>query len=462
MESLNLYFSRLNIYCSEVILKKFLALLLSFIFLLPVVGLFPAAAIDEDSASYLNFTDELTLYASSCYLVSLDTGRVVYEYNANERVAPASTTKIMSAALALSLTDDPSTTIVTLPEDLWAEFNGIDISHAGLSGNEELTMEQLVHCMLLQSANEAASGVASYFGRESFIEMMNQKAKSLGCTNTNFTNPHGLYDPNHYTSAKDLYLITKWALTVPGFYEIVQKSRYEIPETNKNYEKMLVTSLQMQDSSKRYYTSYIKGVKTGTLDESGRCLVSTAEKNNMRFCLVLLGCPLENNNVFWEDGSSVYSETRIIYDWMFANSSIKEVVTKEIIVTQIPVNYSSKKDNLVLYSGGSLSALLNRNNKVAPKLTYDLDIPESIDAPIEKGQKIGTAKVYADDIYIGDISLVSFEDVDFNWFLFAMAKAWSALTSRISLIIIGSVIALFLLYFLYLLLIVRGAKKRNR
>ncbi|MCL1830825.1 MAG: D-alanyl-D-alanine carboxypeptidase [Oscillospiraceae bacterium] len=442
-------------------MKKLSALLIAFV----VVCLFfcphTIRGLDVSTASDLNFSDQLTLNAKSTYLVNLDTGRVIYEHNANERLSPASTTKIMTAALALSMVDNPKTTIVTLPDDLWVEFDGIDISHAGLLSNEQLTMEQLVHCMLLQSANEAASGVASFFGREEFIDLMNQKAASLGCINTHFVNPHGLFDPDHYISAKDLFLISEWALSVPGFSEIIEKVQYDIPETNRNYDKTIVTSIYMQDPTSRYYTSYLKGIKTGTLEQSGRCLVSTAQKNNMRFCLVLLGCPLEPSNIVWEDGNSVFTETRIIYDWVFNNAVLSEVISKDTIVTQIAVNYSPKKDALVLYSGDSLSSILRKNSEVKPEIRYELDLPEDIDAPITKGQKIGSAKVFSDDIYIGDISLVSLEEVEFSWLLMAIAKVGIALKSKVAVIIYLSVISIACLYFLYLFVIVRGAKKRH-
>ncbi|MBR5045618.1 MAG: D-alanyl-D-alanine carboxypeptidase, partial [Oscillospiraceae bacterium] len=141
--------------------------------------------------------------AEAAYVVNEDTGRVVYQKNADKKMYPASTTKIMSAALAMSMCDDLEGTMVTVPYDIWVEFEGIDISNAGIHGGEIMSLGDLVHCMLIQSANEAASAVASYFGRDEFIEAMNRKARELGCTGTHFVNPHGLYDDDHYTTARD-------------------------------------------------------------------------------------------------------------------------------------------------------------------------------------------------------------------------------------------------------------------
>ena len=459
-------------------MKKVFVFFLTLILLLPAWFIVDAESDDQtaddsistgaaeiSSASDLDFTKELKLFAASTYLVNLDTGRVIYQNNQSARTSPASTTKIMSAALALSLCDDPAATMVTLPEDLWAEFAGIDISHAGLLGGEVLSIEQLVHCMLLQSANEAASGVAAYFGREIFIDMMNQKAQSLGCNNTRFTNPHGLYDANHYTTAEDLFKITRWAISVPGFYEIASKTRYEIPETNKNEEKIIVTSILMQDINSGYYTSYIKGIKTGTLEESGRCLVSTAQKNDMTFCLVLLGCPLENTDVFWSDGRSVFNETRIIYDWLFSNAAIKNIINPDTVITEIKLKYSGMRDSIVLYPCGELSAVIRKNSDVAPVVRYDVEIPESVEAPVSAGQVIGSAKVYADNIFAGEVELISREDVEFSWFVMMMDKVKIILTSKPAIIIytvIGFVVAFYVYYIMVLVYRAHRRGKKNR
>jgi len=445
-----------------------LALLLSNLLFLTFPAFAEEAGPDDgdshlpSSASDLDFSHELQLYAASTYLVNLDTGRVIYQRNASTRVAPASTTKIMTAALALSLCEDPSNTTVTLPDDIWAEFSGIDISHAGLSGGEELTLEQLVHCMLLQSANEAASGVADFYGGQLFIDRMNKKAESLGCKNTHFVNPHGLYDPNHYTTAEDIYRITEWALSVPGFYEAACKARYDIPETNKNYEKTLATSILLQDTSSAYYTPYIRGIKTGTLDQSGRCLVSTAEKNDMTFCLVLMGCPMENTAVFWPDGRSVFNETRIIYDWLFANTMLRNVVNPDTVTAEIELRYAPRKDSIVLYPLGELTAVIRKNSGADPVIHYEIDIPDFIEAPVSAGQEIGFAKVYADDIFLGEVMLVSREDAEFSWFIMAMDKMTGMLTSRAAYIIYAIVIAAALLYSYYILVLVRRSQHRGK
>ncbi|MBR2807270.1 MAG: D-alanyl-D-alanine carboxypeptidase [Oscillospiraceae bacterium] len=405
-------------------------------------------------------------YSNAVYLVNMDTGRVVYEKNADAKVYPASTTKIMSAAVALQLCHerglDPKTTMVTVPDDIWDEFTGINISSVPLARGEILSMESLIYCMLLPSANEAASTVAAYFGRDYFIGLMNMKAQMLGCTGTHFTNPHGLYDPDHYTTAKDMYKIATWAIGVPGFYEIAQEYVYEIPETNKNYERSVVTTIYMQNPYTDYYTPYIKGIKTGTIDESGRCLVSTAEKNGMRFMLVLMGAPLETTSLIWEDSNSVFNETRQFYDLAFSGTKIVELLGDYTPVTEIPLKYGKGKDSLILYAEDNIQGLVDVDSDEDPVITYECELPETLNAPVESGQIIGKATVFADGYEVGKIDLVARETVEFSPFSRVMGFITDVITSVPAMIIFGLLFLFAILYVYYMLVLVKKQQHRKK
>ena len=433
-----------------------------FLILTVMVSMFCSPAFASASDIDLGYSS----YSNAVYLVNMDTGRVVYSKNATARVSPASTTKIMSAAVALQLCHerglDPKTTMVTVPEDVWDEFIGIDISAVPLSGGEVLSMESLIYCMLLPSANEAASTVAAYFGRENFIALMNMKAQMLGCTGTHFTNPHGLYDPDHYTTAEDMYKITKWAIGVEGFYEIAQEYVYDIPETNKHYEKSVVTTNYMQNPYTNYYTSYIKGIKTGTLEEAGRCLVSTAEKNGLHFMLIILGAPLEYTSLVWDDSNSVFNETRYFYDLAFANTKVVELLDDYTPVTEVGVKYGSGKDSVILYAGEKISALVNSHSDEDPVITYECNIPEGITAPIEEGQIIGSATVFADGYELGTIDLVARESIGFSPFSRFMGLITEIITSLPAMIIFGVLFVFALLYMYYMLVLVKKAQAKKQ
>ena len=435
------------------ILKKIIITMLAAAML---VGLTPTAlAVD--------YGFDIDTACNAVLLMSLDTGEIIYEKNADERVHPASCTKIMSAALAMEMCTDLKGTIVTVPDNVWDEFDGINISTAGLARGEELSMYDCICAMMLQSGNEAASTVRDYYGGQDFIDKMNAKAAELGCTNTHFTNPHGVFSDDHYTTARDLAKITLWALDVPEFYEISQMARYDKAATNKNDAVTLVTTVLMQDPTSYYYTSYIKGVKTGTTDEAGRCLVSTAEKNGMRFLLVALGGPFDSDTRVWsQGGNSAFTDTRLIYDWAFANLSLDNVVDTNSAVAEVELKYASGKDALLVYPDSAVYTILSRSYDGEGEITYEAELPESIKAPIESGQQIGTAKVLLDGREVGSVGLISRESVPLSRFVMVMDAMTAAFKSTPAKIIYVILALLAACYIWYAVVVVRNSNKKKK
>ena len=169
-------------------------------------------------------------------LVNLDTEAVVYEKNADLRLEPASTTKIMTYIIAAEHISDLEGTMITAKKEVLDRLDGTGSSTMGLQDDETLSAMDLLHGLMIRSGNDASLVLADYVCNgdiNQFVEMMNQKAQELGCQDTHFTNPHGLHDENHYTTARDLYLITKYAMTLPNFMEISSKVSYVLPATNK-------------------------------------------------------------------------------------------------------------------------------------------------------------------------------------------------------------------------------------
>ncbi|HAB00893.1 MAG TPA: D-alanyl-D-alanine carboxypeptidase, partial [Ruminococcaceae bacterium] len=199
--------------------KKIFAVVLCLIVLTSAIV--PAYAVSPD----------FDVPAKFIYLVNTDTDTVVYEKNAEERAIPASLTKIMTAIIALQKTQNLDAMDIKAPGYIYNEFYGIGVSNAEIARGEVFTMRELLYALMLNSACEAASIIADYVGGgsiPSFVEMMNEKAKEIGALNTNFVNAHGLYDENQYTTAHDMYLITKYALEQPGFLEIANTKNYTI------------------------------------------------------------------------------------------------------------------------------------------------------------------------------------------------------------------------------------------
>ena len=237
--------------------KRFLIKLILLIFLINIFA----------STSFAT-TDEITTYSPHCILMEVKTGKIIYEKDAYTLVPPASTTKIMTAILTLEhceLTDTATVSheaIFTVP---------VGYSHANLVEGEELTIDQLLHVLLIPSANDAANVLAEHIAGsiESFTTMMNTKALEIGCKNTNFVNANGIQADNHYSTAYDLALIGRYAMQNDFFREIVAKTRYTLPATNKYSEsdRIFNTTNELlkedhRDSADNYYYEYANGIKT--------------------------------------------------------------------------------------------------------------------------------------------------------------------------------------------------------
>lgn len=420
----------------------------------------PAAALDFVPIDY-GFDEYVS--ANAAMLVNLDTDTIIYEKNADTRIHPASTTKIMSIALGLELCNDLEGTIVTIPNDVWVEFQGLDVSHAGLKAGEEITMKDLLYCMMLQSANEASVALADYYGRDEFLRKMNQKAAELGCQDTHFNNPHGAFVADHYTTARDMLIITQWALTVPGFFEMSQLSRYYKAPTNLNDGVTLVSTNYMQDPGSRYYTPYIKGIKTGTLGSTaGRCLVSAAEKDGVTYLCLVFGSPMEPDNRIWEDGNSSFTDTRVLCDWAFANLDLVNVVDGSTVAADIKIRFASDRDTLLLYPDGELYAIAPKDSEEPLTVHYEYDLPENIKAPVQAGDVIGTAEVYYGGQYVGQVNLVSRENVSRSAFMMFIDTLGDILTSTVAKIIYIVLLLFVLLYLYYMLVAVPRAQKKKK
>ncbi|MDF2567049.1 MAG: D-alanyl-D-alanine carboxypeptidase, partial [Oscillospiraceae bacterium] len=278
--------------------------------------------------AYAAFTPTHPVNSQAAYMVNTDTGTVIYEKNADKRMYPASLTKIMTAIIAMEQTKDLDKTVVTAPSYIFDELYGQNASNADIRQGEKVTMRDLLYACILPSACEAGSIIADYIGKGSipdFTAMMNEKAKELGATGTNFVNAHGLFDASQYTTAKDMYLITKYAMSVPGFLEIAGTYKHTMKATNKHSEKRNIyhTNLLLKNNGTNpYYYPYAKGIKTGTLDESGRNLISIASKDGYNYLLVTLGAPMSDPS-----GKILcYNDAINLYEWAFSRFKVKAIL----------------------------------------------------------------------------------------------------------------------------------------
>lgn len=246
----------------------------------------------------------------SAIVMDASTGQVIYEKDAYSKQYPASTTKIMTALIALEK-GNMSDTLVMSENAIW----GIDrdSSNIGLDVGEEISMKDGLYAILMSSANEVCVGAAEHISgtTDAFVALMNQKAKELGCTNTNFVNVNGLHDDNHYTCAYDLALMARSALGNPSFREMSACTYYEVPPTNLISDtRYLWQNNELICNTSDYYYSYCTGGKTGYTDQAGGTLVSWATYNDMELICVVMNTQPKDN---------IFTDSIKLYNYMFYN-----------------------------------------------------------------------------------------------------------------------------------------------
>ena len=391
------------------------------------------------SASAFDYGCNVDTVSGSVYLENLDTGAVILDKYANKKMYPASTTKIMTYIITTENVQDLENTKVAISADALA---GLDPESTvmGLSEHvgEEVSIKDLLYGMMLPSGNDAALVLANYVGNgiSGFVELMNKKAAELGCENTHFVNPHGLHDTNHYTTALDMAKIAKCAMKQPMFMEITSTVNY----TPAGFTNPLHNTNYMLDENYHrgeYYYPNVRGIKTGYTDEAGKCLVTTAEKDGFSYLCVAMGAAYS----FADDINYAMKDTANLYDWVFQNLAQQVVYGPADTVKSIPVEYASKGQELALIPEREVLALLP-NNYDKSLLKTIVSSEESVQAPVTKGQVLGTVHVAYDDLELGDINIIASEDIERDTFSYITAKTGEFLKNNFIWIIIGAVVLL--------------------
>lgn len=335
----------------------------------------------------------------SVYLFDLDTGKVILEQNADTPRYIASLTKMMTALLLLESGADLDAE-VTIPTSLTQEFKDIQIANGagiGLKIGETLRRIDLLYGLLLPSANDAASVIASDLSGENipqFVAQMNARAAELGCTATNFTCPHGLYDYGNVSTARDLAQIAAACYANPSYMEVALNTSYTLPATNLHSEERTIgTTNFMQNPDYEYYRPYIRGMKTGFTTLAGRCFVTFAEQDGHTYGLVVLGSTKED----------IYRECAELLDWVFASFDDRLLVDTETPLKNVPLSKCRSAEAVTLYASSAVYGYGHAQDGIT--LTYEL--PESVRATVKEGQVIGTATVYLDGYEAGTVELVT-------------------------------------------------------
>ncbi|MBP3939622.1 MAG: D-alanyl-D-alanine carboxypeptidase [Clostridia bacterium] len=366
-------------------------------------------------------TDDVKLNCKVNLLISLDDNSVIIERNANMKVAPASLTKIMTALVVLQKEPDLNRKM-TVSEEAIKSIAGTGSSTSGLKSGEEMTVYDMLCCLLIPSGNDAANALAIEYGGSiaGFVKMMNDTAKALGCKNTNFENAHGLDSPNHLTTANDLVIITKAALKYPAFETISGSYIYDLPETNMHKARRIVTSNDLINPYRNAYNKSVKGIKTGTTNNAGRCLVSYASRDGYNYLAVVMGgASVDTDGDGTNDLNQAFEDTNIMYNWAFKNLKYEIVTRQGQFVCSVPLNNCSSSDSAKLVAANEVLALVPQGNDSESVSFRPLDLPESLDAPLKMGDAVCKAEIIYAGQKIGVVDLVVAADAKRDFLLYS-------------------------------------------
>lgn len=351
------------------------------------------------SVQTISFADEVSIKSKAAILVEVSTGRILYEKNSTEKMWPASTTKIMTAILTIEKCnlDD----IVTVSETAISNIPSGYVT-CDLQVGEEISVKDLLNALMIVSANDAAYVLAEHVGGSvvEFADLMNQKARELGCTGTHFVNPNGVHDDRHYSTAYDLYLIATYAMKNPTFRELVAQTEAVLPITNKypNEDRILkTTNALINPESTNYYRNAI-GIKTGYTSQAGNCLVSETSRDGLEFIAVVLN-------------GDRFPDSVKLFDYAYDNFTLTKVKEKNTVVDTIEIENATKETKMLdLLIDESITVINNKSIDV-DQIIPEIKLKEELLAPIKSGEEIGTIKYKVDDIEY-TANLVASTDVE--------------------------------------------------
>ena len=366
------------------------------------------------SESFAN--SDLTIDSEACILIDADFGKVLYEKNSSKRLYPASTTKVMTAILTVENCNLQDNVTVSY----WA-INSVPPTYTMgyIKEGQVLTVEELLNITMIASANDAAYVLAEYIANldnpdylkdssaeaktsfensiAEFSEMMNNKAKEIGCLDTNFVNPNGIHNENHYSTAYDLALIGKYAYSNSVIKSIGSKATYDLPKNAVNNHTVYRSTIALLRSDSKYYYEYANGMKTGYTDPAGYCIIATAKKDDMNLLAVVL------HGRYLEDGTATRESDCIkLFNYGFENYTSTALIKEgDIAKTISVVNGTDESDSLDLVCTDTLDCLVDSGEVI--DITPVINLTNVI-APIAKGEVVGTITYTIDDIeYSSDL-----------------------------------------------------------
>lgn len=376
--------------------------------------------------------ETLSIGSEHAVLINLNDNLVVFSKAADEKTYPASITKVMSALVAIEHMDRLDEKVV-LTKDMFEGLYEAEASLAGFEVGNTVTIEDLLYGTLLASGAEAVNGLAYKTAGSvpSFVKLMNKKAKQLGMNHTNFTNPTGLHDDNHYTTCNDLAKLLQAAIKNKDFYKIFCAKKYQTSKINKNSKGLIFKStLSRQIQSLNYKADYIKGGKTGFTPEAGMCLASVAKNKKDAYLLITTQNGHDNLEPY-----NVMDAIKV-YDYYFDHYENRIVKRKGEELLRVNVLWNFRNKEFVYESKNDLTALVPKGiNNEDIKFNYVGN--SDIKTPVKKGALLGTLEIKANKEVVKSIEIHALKSVDRNFVLYYCDKIGDFFEQNRSLLLIG-------------------------
>lgn len=406
------------------------------------------------SSFAVSAADKPTGLKSKNYLLAdATTGRFLYSKGIDTKIQPGGFTKIMTAIVAIENMLDSGETVVA-NGDVLASYD-YDFGHMGILAGEILTLDNLINGMLIYDAGDAAELIASYSAdsRSDFINKMNSKAVEIGALNTKFTNPTGFPDKKQYTTVEDIYKITKYAMGIEYFRDVVKKPRYEMKPTNKYvYNRYLDNKNKFMSatSTDEYYTTRARGIKTSYIDDKrcGVILYYNSDKNPLISVVA--------NSKIKDEVNYAYEDTKKLIDYGVNYYTSVKVISEGDILAEVELPNASGTNRILLEATEDVTVNLPKNYD-EKKLKTEVVLESKIKAPVSKGKILGSVTVYYDgDEYI-TASLTSPRDIKANHFKGFFVGIWNLISAPYLLVTLG----ILLIVAVWAILIFNSRKKKT-
>ena len=431
-------------------MKKLLSVFMSIVIISLTVFCVPFTA---KAATY---TPNVKIYADAYMLISLDDDShpVVAEKNADKRKYPASLTKIVTTMVTLNKVQNLSQT-TTVSKSAIEALYGTGAQVAGLKIGQTITIEELLYLTMVHSACDACQVLAEFVSGSvpAFVEEMNNWVKSLGCKDTNFVNPDGLHDPNHYTTPSDMAKITLAAMKNEIFNKNSSTQQYKFGKLN-----FIHTNYMLDKFHVTYYYPYAQGIKTGSTEQAGYCVITKASKGGYNYLAIVMDSPIEVLDGIKTKCSFI--DAKSLFDWAFDSLKYTTVVRKNDIAYELPVNNGKDADTVQLVVKDDVTTLVPSTLDPSNVIIEPVDPPESLDAPVTKDDFVCKANVIFGEKTIVTVDLVAAKTVELSTFLKILNALKKFFTNKIVLAVLGVIVLLAILYIVTFVRRLRRDKER--